>query len=95
LSWKRQAVIVDYAVKEVLNAIWKSYRNDVLSLEEAILKSQVLKKMMNVNICVFDEVDLLDEAFKILLGHNIAVYDALYIALALKLGKPFATLDLR
>ncbi|MCC6044967.1 MAG: type II toxin-antitoxin system VapC family toxin, partial [Desulfurococcaceae archaeon] len=42
-----------------------------------------------------DEVDMLDEAFKISLGHNIAVYDALYIALALKLGKPFATWDLR
>jgi predicted nucleic acid-binding protein len=38
---------------------------------------------------------LLDEAFKISLGHNVAVYDALYIALALKLRKPFATLDLR
>jgi predicted nucleic acid-binding protein len=86
---------VDHAVKEVLNAIWKSYRNGVLSLEEAVLKSQVLKKMMNVNILLFDEVDLLDEAFKISLGHNITVYDALYIALALKLGKPFATLDLR
>ena len=86
---------VDHAVKEVLNAIWKSYRNGVLSLEEAVLKSQVLKKMMNVNILLFNEVDLLDEAFKISLGHNITVYDALYIALALKLGKPFATLDLR
>jgi predicted nucleic acid-binding protein len=86
---------VDHAVKEVLNAIWKSYRNGVLSLEEAVLKSQVLKKMMNVNILLFDEVDLLDEAFKISLGHNITVYDALYIALALKLRKPFATLDLR
>jgi predicted nucleic acid-binding protein len=86
---------VDHAVKEVLNAIWKSYRNGVLSLEEAVLKSQVLKKMINVNVLLFDEVDLLDEAFKISLGHNITVYDALYIALALKLGKPFATLDLR
>jgi len=86
---------VDHAVKEVLNAIWKSYRNGVLSLEEAVLKSQVLKKMINVNVLLFDEVDLLDEAFKISLGHNITVYDALYIALALKLRKPFATLDLR
>jgi predicted nucleic acid-binding protein len=67
----------------------------VLSLEEAVLKSQVLKKMINVNVLLFDEVDVLDEAFKISLGHNITVYDALYIALALKLGKPFATLDLR
>jgi predicted nucleic acid-binding protein len=86
---------VDHAVKEVLNAIWKSYRNGILSLEEAVLKSQVLKKMINVNILLFNEVDLLDDAFKISLGHNITVYDALYIALALKLRKPFATLDLR
>ncbi len=50
---------------------------------------------MNVSVLLFNEVDLLDEAFKILLGHNIAVYDALYIALALKLGKSFATLGLR
>jgi predicted nucleic acid-binding protein len=67
----------------------------VLSLEEAVLKSQVLKKMVNVNILLFNELDLLDEAFKISLGHNITVYDALYIALALKLRKPFVTLDLR
>jgi predicted nucleic acid-binding protein len=67
----------------------------VLSLEEAVLKSQVLKKMVNVNILLFNELDLLDEAFKISLGHNITVYDALYIALALKLGKSFATLGLR
>ncbi len=38
MSWKRQAVIVDYAVKEVLNAIWKSYRKSVLSLEGNIFK---------------------------------------------------------
>jgi predicted nucleic acid-binding protein len=78
--------------------MWRSYRNGVLSLEEAAFKSQVLKKTTNVDIRVFrvfDEVDMLDEAFKISLGHNIAVYDALYIALALKLGKPFATWDLR
>jgi predicted nucleic acid-binding protein len=67
----------------------------VLSLEEAVLKSQALKKMVNVNILLFDEVYSLDEAFKISLGHDITVYDALYIALALKLRKPFATLDLR
>jgi predicted nucleic acid-binding protein len=67
----------------------------VLSLEEAVIKSQVLKKMINVNVLLFDEVYLLDEAFKISLGHNVAVYDALYKALALKLGKSFATLDLR
>jgi len=30
--------IVDHAVKEVLNAIWKSYRNGVLSLEGNIFK---------------------------------------------------------
>jgi predicted nucleic acid-binding protein len=51
--------------------------------------------MVNVNILLFDEVYLLDEAFKISLGHDITVYDALYIALSLKLRKPFATLDLR
>ncbi len=51
--------------------------------------------MINVNVLLFDEVDVLDEAFKISLGHNITVYDALYIVLALKLRKPFATLDLR
>jgi predicted nucleic acid-binding protein len=51
--------------------------------------------MVNVNILLFNELDLLDEAFKISLGHNITVYDALYIALALKLGKSFATLGLR
>ncbi len=51
--------------------------------------------MINVNVLLFNEVDLLYEAFKISLGHNITVYDALYIALALKLRKPFATLDLR
>ncbi len=50
--------------------------------------------MVNVNILLFNELDLLDEAFKISLEHNITVYDALYITLALKLRKPFATLDL-
>ncbi len=59
------------------------------------LKSRVPRKTVNVNVLLFNEVDLLYEAFKISLGHNITVYDALYIALALKLGKPFATLGLR
>jgi len=67
----------------------------VLSLEGNIFKISGTEEEVDVNVLLFNEVDLLDEAFKILLEHNVAVYDALYKALALKLGKPFATLGLR
>lgn len=94
-SLEKETVSVDHVLKEVANAIWK--KAIVLKLEPievAWKRYQVLQKLVRENIIVLeDELDYLDEAFKIALENNITVYDALYIAQTLRLKATLVTSD--
>ncbi|MEM0241295.1 MAG: type II toxin-antitoxin system VapC family toxin [Candidatus Nezhaarchaeales archaeon] len=89
----KNSCTVDHALKEVFNAIWRAYKRNIISIEDALLKIQALRKMVDVNVKLIDEKELIDQAFMLALEHNITVYDALYVALALKLKEPLLTLD--
>lgn len=98
-GWERYVDIikncytVDHAVKEVSNAIWKSLKRGFVSEEDAKAKFRALRKLIDVNIILYNELEILDKAFEISLREGITVYDALYIALSIKLGGKLATLD--
>jgi predicted nucleic acid-binding protein len=49
--------------------------------------------MVGRNIVLEPELKYLDEAFRISLTYGITVYDALYVALALKRTLPLLNLD--
>ena len=93
LDYIKHCYSVDQAVKEVSNAVWKYYVRKLISLDDARRKYEVLRRLVGVNIKLIDEGEVIDDAFKISLENNITVYDALYIALALRRKAPLASLD--
>lgn len=86
------AVSLDYALAEVSNALWKHHvLYGEISREEFERRSKVIDFLPNVLI-LEDGTNYLTEARKIAVEHRIPIYDALYIAQALKHGK-LATAD--
>lgn len=51
-------------------------------------------KVLNVEIVPFEEIDLDDAMFDLARQFRLTAYDALYLALARRLKKPLATLDI-
>ncbi len=93
LDYIKYCYSVDQVVKEVSNAIWKYYVRKLISLDDVRRKYEVLRRLAGVNIKLIDEGEVIDDAFKISLENNITVYDALYIALALRRKASLASLD--
>ncbi len=94
---EEETISIDLVVKEVANAIWK--KAIVLGLETidyAWKRYNILKKIIGEQIVIIeDESKYLDLAFQIALNNNITIYDALYIAQALKLKATLVTSDRR
>ncbi len=92
-----ETISIEHVLKEVANSIWKKAL--VLKLESreiAQKRYQVLKKLINEKIIrIENELKYLDLAFKIVLENNITIYDALYIAQALKCNALLVTSDKR
>ncbi len=93
---REEAVTVDHALKEVLNAVWKACRlRRLISRREAEEKLAVLEKLVGGVIVVEDESRYLREAFRLALETGLTVYDALYVAQAAAKAAPLATSDAR
>jgi len=87
------AVAPDHVVKEVANALWKAARAGALTGQESRKAFGLLLRMVGRSLVLEPELEYLGRAFEISLAHGIAVYDALYIALALERDLPLLTLD--
>ena len=91
---REDAVTVDHALKEVLNAIWKAYRlRHLITRDEAEEKRAALERLAGRVVEVEPEERYLPEAFRIALDTGITVYDALYIAQARAKKAKLATSD--
>lgn len=84
--------IPEFCLLECTNVIWKQVRFYELPETQAKLLIQHLEyipfQIISVNT-------LLSSALEIGLIHQLAIYDSLYIALALQLNYPLITLDQR
>ncbi|HDD33857.1 MAG TPA: PIN domain-containing protein [Thermofilaceae archaeon] len=85
-SYLKHCCSVDHVVKEVANAVWRAVRRRLISVEDAVRKVELMLKLVDTNVVLFNELNLLGRAFEISLSHGITVYDALYIALAEREG---------
>ena len=83
-------IILDLALAEVANAIWKRYHRGLVTLDES---QQLLDKLLRSPVDVEPAADLLKPALEIAARHDRAVYDALFIALSQDLGLPGVTAD--
>ncbi|RLE58858.1 MAG: VapC toxin family PIN domain ribonuclease [Thermoprotei archaeon] len=85
---------LDHVVKEVANVIWRTaYLRRLISMDEARMAYNLLRKMVGKNVLLEPELDYLDKALEIALSWGITVYDALYLALALEKNLPILSLD--
>jgi len=84
---------VDHAIKEVSNAIWKAFTRGYIGPEDAKTRLKILKKLFDKNLTIYPELELLDEAMGMSLSHKISIYDSIYLALALREGARFSSLD--
>jgi len=87
------AVTVDMAIKESLNAVWKTYARGRISEESAKAKAKALLELAKSGLEIVDEKTLLKRAFEISCSENLSVYDALFLALAESKDALLYTLD--
>jgi len=76
-------------IKEVSNAIWKhAYLHRRISRDLGLKLYVTLKRLKEERVIVLeDQQPYIDRAFEISLNQGITVYDALYVAQALKYGE--------
>lgn len=83
-------VVLDLAIVEVTNAIWKRHHRGLATLDEA---RTFLAKLLQSPVRVEPANRLLNPALEIAAKYHRAVYDALFIALSQDLGVPGVTAD--
>jgi predicted nucleic acid-binding protein len=83
-------VILDLALVEVTNAIWKQHLQKLISSDEA---SRLLDCLLRIPVRIEAARTLLASALDIAKTHGRAVYDALFVALAEKTGLQGITAD--
>ena len=76
----------------VPNVLWKHIRFDGLPQTDA---TEVVANLLMLPFQIVTVHPLLPTALQIGLRHQLAVYDSLYIALALKVNCPLITVDTR
>ncbi len=92
---EEQCITVDHAVKEVLNAVWKAaVARRLITVKEAVEKHDVLQRLIGAGVVAVEpEQVYISEAFRIALEKSITVYDALYIAQAIRRKARLLTAD--
>ncbi|MGC8583015.1 MAG: type II toxin-antitoxin system VapC family toxin [Thermoproteus sp.] len=86
---------VDLVVKEAANAVWKAHMRGLVDRGAALKLLEILLSLVERNIELEPEAAYLPDAFRLALDLRITVYDALYIAQALRRRAPLLTLDER
>jgi predicted nucleic acid-binding protein len=83
-------VVLDLALAEIANAIWKQHHRGLATLERT---HQFLDDLLLCPVQVERSQLLLRPAMDIAVNHGRSIYDALFVALAANLGLPGVTAD--
>ena len=82
--------IPEFCIIECVNVFWKKVRFQGLPQADA---EQFIVDLLELDFHIVPVKELLPRAFQIGLYHQLAVYDSLYIALALNMDFPLITVD--
>lgn len=83
-------IIPEFCLVECTNVIWKQVRFSGMPVEQA---NGLLRDLNGLPLKRVPVKRLLIHALRIGIVHRLAIYDALYIALAKRLNRPLITLD--
>ncbi|UBF24989.1 type II toxin-antitoxin system VapC family toxin [Kovacikia minuta CCNUW1] len=84
--------IPEFCLLECTNVLWKHVRFDGLPQADAV---EIITDLLKLPFQIVAVHPLLSRALQIGLTNQLAVYDSLYIALALELDCPLITVDTR
>lgn len=82
--------VPEFCLLECTNILWKAARFRGMPIDRA---NQFIDELAELPLQIVPVASLLKEALQIGLAHELAVYDSLYIALALSLNCPLVTVD--
>lgn len=82
--------VLDLALIETANAIWKRHHQHMLAVDEA---RQLLGRLLRMPVDVQPSTPLLGSALEIAAKHDCSIYDSLFVALAHELRLPGITAD--
>jgi predicted nucleic acid-binding protein len=85
-----QLLVLDLALIETANAIWKRHHRGLINLPIA---RQYVRDLLTCPLQLNSSVELLDSAMQIAAKHGCTIYDALFVALAADLQLPGVTAD--
>ena len=85
-----RVVILDLAIIEVANAIWKRHHQGIATRDQC---RQFLTLLMNAPVQIEPAARLVQAAWEIAAQYDRSIYDSLFIALAKDLGIPGITAD--
>ena len=85
-------IVPEFCLLECTNVLWKQVRFQGMAQSQAEL---LVNDLAALPLVIMRGRDLLQHGLQIGLRHQLAVYDSVYIALALKLNYPLITVDER
>lgn len=83
---------LDLAFAEAGNVVWKHVKIGRIVAEDAVDRAGVLRRLINTSK-IFRAEEILEDAVKLAVNYDITVYDALFVALAMKLNERLVTTD--
>jgi predicted nucleic acid-binding protein len=83
-------VILDLALVEVANAIWKQHHRRLITLDEA---RKFLAALLQAPVQIESAAGILLPSLEIAAKYDRSIYDALFVELAQNLGLPGVTAD--
>jgi len=92
LAGTLQAHAPELFIAETTNALWKSIRRGLRTLDDGM---EMFSNLMDAQIELHRHRELATPALDLALRRNISVYDALYVALAVREVLPLFTADSR
>lgn len=85
-----QFIVPEFALLECTNVLWRQVRFQGMPVETA---EALLKHLRKLPLRRVPAKSVLPTALRIGLNHQLAIYDSVYIALALRSSLPLITLD--
>lgn len=92
LNSRTTLVVPDLFWAEMGNVLWKGVRRGRMSIDSA---EKSISKLMSIHLPTLPSAPLLRDAFSIAINFERAVYDCIYVALALETKRPLLTADER
>lgn len=90
---ERGIASIDLVVKESCNVVLLAHRRGLINVEQSRKALKVVLMLADTNVKMYQQKELMGDAFRIASENGVTIYDALYLALAKRLGATLLSRD--